>query len=71
MKVSKDDDYLHMAEVQAFAIVDGEEKNVALASSGAVVTQSGTTEGRESDWGAVNAIDGITKPPTDYYSKGE
>ena len=55
VKISQPQKYLHLKEVQVFAIVNGVERNVALSSYGATATQS-------SDWPvpgpASLAIDG-------------
>jgi hypothetical protein len=40
LKISQPRAHLHLREVQAFAIVNGVEKNVALSSYGATATQS-------------------------------
>ena len=51
---------LSLSEVKVFAMVDGIEKDVALARFGATATQSSTYTRHTNDFSASNAIDGTT-----------
>ena len=57
MSLSGSDKVIHLSEVQVFAVVNGVETNVALASSGATATQSSTYP-NQVDFTASNAING-------------
>ena len=57
MSLSGSDKVIHLSEVQVFAMVNGVETNVALASSGATATQSSTYP-NSIPFSASNAING-------------
>ena len=57
MSLSGSDKVIHLSEVQVFAVVNGVETNVALASSGATATQSSTYP-NQVNFTASNAING-------------
>eukprot|EP00956_Cyclotella_meneghiniana_P031473 scaffold82712_cov33-Cyclotella_meneghiniana.AAC.1 len=61
-------EYLHLTEVQVYAMVDGKLQNVALESRGGVATQSSTRLGRDSLRASI-AIDGVTTYTGDWAGK--